>query len=288
MFAEPLVPFRDRTGANAQRIDHDMQKKRDADREWEDWTDGAFLPLPQSSAGRHWRVGDQSTIFQPDGSKDVLTTFQTSNHLAIGGSRPAFRKRVGRGGRVMLDRVLPRTVAPVDAADPDRAERLASRWRFDSDATMDLPSHEGTTVVDDYALPYALARIELVKDDLPSLASSSAFVYQVASPWLARPPDTPPRNQIIGRMPVRPPPPQQQQMLAQQHHPAMAAAIAAQRAGLAKAQAQMLPPSGPAPPQLRRSNSGSQQPIGTGPGGLPMNGAQWPQPKPGQPQYPVR
>lgn len=104
-----------------------------------------YLPTPPAS------ISDEESQHQPDGTdvvmKDVSrpsTPFRYASPADEDsvGQMPSFRRRIGRGGRVMIDRKLPRTRR--DSSKDDR-------FRFDSDDD-DFPDAESNASDMTYAL----------------------------------------------------------------------------------------------------------------------------------------
>ena len=211
LLTEPITPYKDRTAVVSSRIEREMTRKRDLDRDWEDWTDGAYLPTPLPTPAKYWRAPDPIAVLSPDGNaKEYVCTFNQPYPHAIGGVRPSYRKRVGRGGRIFLDRTTVHSrlrELSADLDDNDAGMRLLSQWRFDSDAVADLPLGDDMAVIDDYHLTYVCNRLDLLRPgDLESLQAPLSFLDE-ARAWLAREPERPPPNQIVGKLPSRPPPP---------------------------------------------------------------------------------
>lgn len=213
-------------------MDRDAQKKREADQLWEDWTDGAYVTRLPPTPARYWRaveaVGGSMALNGPQGKLEALG-FATQYQPAVGRVRTSFRRRVGRGGRVMLDRIAPgsgrgagaRALAASPYSDHSDSEedeeastiafaRRQERFRYDSDASLDFPSVEEPTVVDDFELKHLLKRTTLLRPaDNESLTLDSSYIEE-AFRWAAQEPErhvAPPV--VFGRPPPRPPLPAQ-------------------------------------------------------------------------------
>ena len=308
---------KERAAAIAARMERDAQKKREADQLWEDWTDGAYVTRLPPTPARYWRaveaVGGSMALNGPQGKLEALG-FATQYQPAVGRVRTSFRRRVGRGGRVMLDRIAPGVGrgpgarAPAtsrfsDHSDDEDGEedaqaasiafaRRQERFRYDSDASLDFPSVEEPTVIDDFELKHLLKRTTLLKPaDVESLTLDSSYIEE-AFRWAAQEPErhvVPPT--VFGRPPPRPPIPAQPggpggipmqvpggpasagygqaQMAA-----AQALRVAQQQVHL-KRQAGQVPPEG----MRRTPSTGSpgqppQQPLPMMPNGQPVQG-QW-------------
>jgi enhancer of polycomb-like protein len=177
-----------------------MERKRVADREWEDFTDGAYLPISLAPPTRFYRSLEASE----QGSQRALT-FSNQGVFPLGAPRPAFRKRIGRGGRIVMDRITPALGHRADLrSEAERVSILTERWRYDSDVGPDEP--DGIRgVLDDFTLPHTLRRLDLLRDgDVGALRSQpSAWLEQAAS-WLVQGNSS--RGQhvnVVGKLPVR-------------------------------------------------------------------------------------
>lgn len=121
----------------------------------------------------------------------------------------------------MLDRIAPgvgrsaRSKSPQanksDLSEDESAEteaafaRRQERFRFDSDASLDFPSVEEPTLIDDFELKYLLKRTSLLRpSDVETLAVDSSYLEE-ASRWAAQDQNkqmVPPV--VFGRPPPRP------------------------------------------------------------------------------------
>ncbi|SPO21788.1 related to EPL1 - Component of histone H4/H2A acetyltransferase complex [Ustilago trichophora] len=79
-------------------IERECLRKADADLGWEEGSDAAFQPIPAPAPSRAFRP------IHAESSEDPLPFSPLSSRA---GRPPSFRRRVGRGGRVFLDRRLP-------------------------------------------------------------------------------------------------------------------------------------------------------------------------------------
>ncbi|SPC60985.1 related to EPL1 - Component of histone H4/H2A acetyltransferase complex [Ustilago sp. UG-2017b] len=79
-------------------IERECLRKADADLGWEEGSDAAFQPIPAPAPLRAFRP------IHAESSEDPLPFSPLSIRA---GRPPSFRRRVGRGGRVLLDRRLP-------------------------------------------------------------------------------------------------------------------------------------------------------------------------------------
>jgi hypothetical protein len=172
--------------------------------------------------------------------------------------------------------------------DLEAKERLADRWKFDSDAS-DLPGAGAKQILDDFDAVYQNARIDLFRpDDLRTLHPATSFLEE-AYKWAAREPERRPPTQVVGKLPIKilppatiqpmpmpplqqgPPQPAQaqavlnsmQQAANHAHQVAAATQLNLKRSSSA---APMMPNGSPMP-NLRRMPSGSM------PNGMHINGA---------------
>lgn len=297
---DPLPPYKDRTGNATARVEKDMQRKREAEAGWEDLTDTAFSPLPAALPSRYWRAAERLYLLAQDGRKSTeVVTFDHLNPPFAQHPGHRYRKRVGRGGRVHLDRLLPRLLQEDDddgegdggsdeeddqddyAAKRETANqarrRALERWRYDSDVTSELPSMRHPTILDDFATRYSASRASLIPaTDWEALFPNTAHVEE-ALRWTLKEPERLPPIQVLGRLPGQPKnialQQQQQQyplvngninnpLTASMANQMLAAANRAQHVAQATAQSV-------AAAQLRRASSQSQQGQGS-PGTLPM------------------
>ncbi|KDE06922.1 hypothetical protein MVLG_02809 [Microbotryum lychnidis-dioicae p1A1 Lamole] len=245
--AEDLKARKDRALAITARMERDLQKKREADSAWDDHTDGAYVPRAPATPARYWRAVESvqgSTAGLPSSQSNLNKVetlgFATQYQPSMGRVRTSFRRRVGRGGRVMLDRIAPTVRAtslrsansvhkPLtiklmfesDVSDVDdemddveedadlreaRLARQAERFRYDSDAHHDFACADEPVVLDDFDLRHVVKRTGLLKpDDLASLTLDTSYLEQ-AYQWAATDPDKhAPPPQTFGRPPPRPP-----------------------------------------------------------------------------------
>lgn len=216
---EDLRVRKERAANIASRMDRDLAKKRESDQLWEDWTDIAFLTRQPSYPARYWRA-----VEAVPGSSSATTGTDalgfTQHQAAIGPARTSFRRRVGRGGRVMLDRIAPHRSRPVppllrsdgsgaesddEDEDPAVVARRLERFRYDSDAGLDFPSTGAPAVIDDFELKYTLKRASLLRPaDIEFLAPDNSYLEE-AYRWVSQEPERPQPPLVYGRLPPRAP-----------------------------------------------------------------------------------
>ncbi|GAA6033410.1 hypothetical protein JCM8097_006737 [Rhodosporidiobolus ruineniae] len=228
----PLEELQNRKLRNesiAKQIERDLGKKKQGDQLWDDWTDSSYLARPPPTPARFWRAVEpvpHSVPFNGPAGKREALGFATGYQVPLGRVRPSFRKRVGRGGRVLLDRIgmvrdgeapaprRRRLLPPDEDATEDEDEeedewfvqRRAERLKYDTDVALDFPTADEPVLIDDFDLPYLLRRIGLLKQaDIDALGVDSsyldaAFQFVASDPDKNQPPPT-----VVGRPPARPP-----------------------------------------------------------------------------------
>ncbi|GAA5835490.1 hypothetical protein JCM11251_005250 [Rhodosporidiobolus azoricus] len=273
---EELQARKQRNDLLVKQIERDLAKKRQGDQHWDDWTDASYLARPPPTPARFWRsiepVPHTVPFNGPKGKREALG-FATSYQPPLGMVRPSFRKRVGRGGRILLDRIsmggkdgddLPgrrRRLLPLDEeeersdvdADADDQEeedewlahRRSERFKYDTDVGLDFPLADEPILIDDFELPYLLRRIGLLKQaDVENLQVDSSYLDE-AFRFVSQDPD---KNQpapiVVGRPPQRPPlqmAPSQAAAAASAGTPAMGGPGGGMGAGVAGQQQQQQP-----------------------------------------------
>lgn len=135
-------------------IEKELARLKQDDIGFEDALDWAFQKVPQPAAQRLFKA--------PAGPGRLLTS------AARGQGSPSFRARMGRGGRILLDRVpKPSATAgqptgePGDDADPVRAERLRDRWKFDLDNITEVEGEGNRIIVDEFHTNHIRLRAQL-------------------------------------------------------------------------------------------------------------------------------
>lgn len=206
LLPDPLPPYKDKTAYAVQRIDKDMQRKREQEFGWEDITDSAFLPLPQPLQSRFWRAPERLYRYSEGRTPAEIITFDQYNppFIQIVGQR--YRKRIGRGGRIHLDRLASRRIEPNSSGDEDgegedKMVRMRERWRYDADIPQELPSSRYPMVLDDFDTKFAATRSRMLAvSDWESVYPASSHLEE-ALRWTMREPDRPPPMQVIGKLP---------------------------------------------------------------------------------------
>ncbi|GAA5877392.1 hypothetical protein JCM1840_006086 [Sporobolomyces johnsonii] len=218
-----------RNEAIMKQIERDLQRKRQNDQHWDDWTDSSYLARPPPTPARFWRAVEPTPNSIPfsTGKREALG-FATQWQPPIGRVRSSFRKRVGRGGRILLDRIAParrgdddlprlswkRRLQPAesDASDADEEEdewlaaKRRERLRYDTDVGLDFPAADEPALLDDFELRHLLRRVGLLKPtDVEALSIDSAYLDEAFRHAASDPDKHHPPPQVVGRPPPRPP-----------------------------------------------------------------------------------
>ncbi|KAG6901511.1 hypothetical protein C0995_010980 [Termitomyces sp. Mi166 len=258
----------ERTSLINEAVETALNRQKERDHHWEDQVDNPYQTALVPIANRLFKYIPVN--FQPS---------ETDGRPILEGRRQprAVRSRVGRGGRMLVDRrdATPRSIVAtsrsslfgkdnedVEMADPEEAERqnrAAARWRFDNDdepATgPDGPDEQNRVLVDDYSPRYMsqmmtffgeLDQQNLVTD--PSIPVVIDGHQRVVLPFRL---GMNPNHQV--RRPQRPLPPKGfPQPLAKPPTPAGGTTVPVQQ------HIKMPPP--PGVPQMRISSNGGMRP----------------------------
>ncbi|TKY85061.1 hypothetical protein EX895_006141 [Sporisorium graminicola] len=134
-------------------IERECLRKADSDLGWEEGSDAAFQPIPAPAPLRAFRP------IHAESSDDPLPFSPLSTRA---GRPPSFRRRVGRGGRVFLDRRLP-VPSPVPTSLTD--------WPRYGRTRSELPGHEAREAAPSQELESEPTRASSMLPDV-GLASS--------------------------------------------------------------------------------------------------------------------
>ncbi|GAA5959561.1 hypothetical protein JCM21900_003197 [Sporobolomyces salmonicolor] len=216
-----------RNEALMKQIERDLQRKRQNDQHWDDWSDSSYLARPPPTPARFWRTVEPTPNSIPfsTGKREALG-FATQWQPPIGRVRSSFRKRVGRGGRILLDRIAParrgddeppllsskRRLLPAesDASDAEEEDewltaRRRERLRYDTDVGLDFPAADEPALLDDFELRHLLRRVSLLKPtDVEALSIDSAYLDEAFRHAASDPDKHHPPPQVVGRPPPRP------------------------------------------------------------------------------------
>jgi enhancer of polycomb-like protein len=115
-----------------------------------------FLPTPPASASSE-RSQDSLTMMEQNAKQEdrsALAVRYASPPLEISAPRPSFRRRVGRGGRLWIDRRgLSRK--PLSFLDEDANDRLLERLEYDVDSDEDAEIYH-TDPYDNWNIRYRM------------------------------------------------------------------------------------------------------------------------------------
>lgn len=187
---EPSIRPKERCAAIHAKVENALQKRKEKDHQWEDTIDNSYVPSFVSFPSRVFKhVGPSDAPKWPAVSlSSTLDSSPASTRLRQ--PRPV-RLRIGRGGRMHLDRrgtlsgLVTRRESPTDPdgmdvdVDTEQTKRLQERWRFDSD---DAPSigisnseEQDRQLVDDYGLKYIRHSVHLLADVDQSLLTDPSI-----------------------------------------------------------------------------------------------------------------
>ncbi|KAF8966069.1 enhancer of polycomb-like-domain-containing protein [Flammula alnicola] len=173
--ARPEVVIRPKERAQMirEQVEATVSRQKDLDHHWEDQVDNPYQNLPVPYVSRLFKyIPPANAPSWPSSSSDKSDDDPSSTPPAR-----AVRMRVGRGGRILLDRrnavsrrparSLPRSSlfalaeedgeemdVDEDPAEADRLRRLEERWKYDSDDSPPVgplgPDEQDRELVDDY------------------------------------------------------------------------------------------------------------------------------------------
>ncbi|KAF8881613.1 enhancer of polycomb-like-domain-containing protein [Infundibulicybe gibba] len=281
--ARPEVAMkpRDRCALIQEQIAATMQRQKDANNHWEDGIDNVYQQAPAPFSSRYFKFVppmDARTLAEADGTPPL--------------PRPV-RLRYGRGGRMLVDRrhTNPHRISararlfqetPADDAmevdahedDAEWNEKLAERWRFDSDDGPAVgPSgsdEQDRTLVDDYDSKYLRHAMTLFTDpDQQSLMTDPSILVtngegrqQMVIPFRLGMPQPMMRRDASGVPRHFPPPipPILSQGQQPQPHPVPSPSTNGTPVSMAPQMKQMPPPA--SLPHMRISSNGGMRPPG--------------------------
>lgn len=141
----------DRVQAVQAYIEREVQRKSDSDLGWEEGSDAAFQPIPVPSHLRSFRpihLDSQSDASEMPSFPWSSNSPSNVNNFGRVGRPASFRRRVGRGGRIFLDRKLP-APSPVPSSLSDwprngtNAESVSKSEQKGKDKEADESGKEG-------------------------------------------------------------------------------------------------------------------------------------------------
>ncbi|OJT01716.1 Enhancer of polycomb-like protein 1 [Trametes pubescens] len=126
---EPQVRPREREATIRRKIDEELLKRKDADKQWEDASDFPYQASPVPFGARQFKYFGRSPSASSSAAS-ALSDEEPEQHRAV-------RLRRGRGGRFLIDRHVNVKLRPAsfgeDEEDMDRLKRLEERYRYDDD-----------------------------------------------------------------------------------------------------------------------------------------------------------
>ncbi|GJE91699.1 enhancer of polycomb-like domain-containing protein [Phanerochaete sordida] len=152
----PIMPPKERLALIRADVEQDLAKRKERDQSWDNVVDNPYQAPPVPYPSRLFKYISAARA-SSKGSSD-------SEDSSPPREPRAFRVRVGRGGRMMVDRRLSRPPAvewDSDGEDGDahqdaaeRSRRLEEQWRFDADDEPAVgpegPEEHGRKLFDDY------------------------------------------------------------------------------------------------------------------------------------------
>lgn len=238
-----LLPFvrpeerqrrKDNLAVIVKRTEQDEERKKAEDKGWDDCTSSAYHPRHLPARDHCWTAiepKEELPRFRNERTGEWSTPLAPSRSpLGAGGRGPFYRKRMGRGGRIMLDRaglggregVRVQALSEEKERDEEMTEaerteeerawaRRVERHRYDDDlALSNLTTRDEPQIIDDFELPYLLRRSALLdwedaetqQPDPAYLQDAFKYLDDLASATrLTKPPE------VLGRSPRPTPPP---------------------------------------------------------------------------------
>ncbi|WAQ87927.1 hypothetical protein PtA15_9A51 [Puccinia triticina] len=214
---EDVQFYRDQAKASTKLMERDYNRCREEQNGWEDLTDSAHLPMPLSAAALRWRGALPSDPHLASKShREATVNFEQGLSTAPSVmEHNQFRKRVGRGGRLFLDRIAaPRQrrctrtwlkpEVPSESEDNARHRRLTDRWRYDDDLRQDFPAADYPHVIDDYSITYSARRSQLLdQEDLQCLDPQGEVYLTKVAEYFDRAPQPEPPVVKLGKLPSK-------------------------------------------------------------------------------------
>ncbi|KAF9039427.1 hypothetical protein BDZ89DRAFT_1156893 [Hymenopellis radicata] len=191
--AEPALRPSHRSSIVATEIETALLRRKDTDQDWEMVVDNAYIAPFVAHAARHFKfILSAGTPSWPKASSSSSSDPEQDSEQTLRERKPlAVRTRVGRGGRMMVDRrrayssTVPNFRARQHAPDEDdveRQRRLAERWRYDTDDAPLVPpegsEEQDRMLVDDYGPLHLSHSMRLVADVDPALITDPSIVTQ--------------------------------------------------------------------------------------------------------------
>ncbi|KAH9457122.1 hypothetical protein MJO29_011115 [Puccinia striiformis f. sp. tritici] len=214
---EDVQYYRDQARASTKLMERDYNRCREEQNGWEDLTDSAHLPMPLSAAALRWRgaISSDAHLSSKSNREGTANFEQGLSSAPSAMENNQFRKRVGRGGRLFLDRIVAprqrrctrtRSNAELssDLEEDIRHRRMTDRWRYDDDLRQDFPSTDYPHIIDDYSITYSARRSKLLdQDDLQCLDSQGEIYLTKVNEYFDRVPEPEPPIVKIGKLPTK-------------------------------------------------------------------------------------
>lgn len=223
-YPQDVLLLHEKVKATNRNMDRDHARRREEQNGWEDLTDSAYQSMALPASAMRWRgpmVSDTPSLAKS--SRELASGFEQGIAFAtpiIESNQ--YRKRVGRGGRFILDRIIAPnqrssriSTGPFASTstshllsqeeDASCQRRLAERWRFDDDLRNEFPSLDDPPLIDDYSLQYVSKRRNLLdSEDVDCLQSHADIYLSRVSEYLNREPEPDPPVVKIGKLPEKP------------------------------------------------------------------------------------
>ncbi|OCH93358.1 hypothetical protein OBBRIDRAFT_328810 [Obba rivulosa] len=187
---EPQIKPKERQAMIQSQIEQELARRKEKDQRWEDLVDNPYQPLPTPYPSRLFRVIPPSKASASPWLEEESDSDEREYR--------AVRMRLGRGGRLHIDRrsVRRRTgrtsvksdthpwLAKDDSTGPDAREQtriLEERWRYDDDDSPptgpDGPDEKDRTLIDDYDPKYLVRQASLLSEqDYQSLMTDPTLI----------------------------------------------------------------------------------------------------------------
>ncbi|SCZ96063.1 BZ3500_MvSof-1268-A1-R1_Chr8-1g09979 [Microbotryum saponariae] len=201
---DSLQKRRERILAIETRIQDDLKGKKREKREWIDVLDDPVEDSHRMGVGGtvsgadFWRVVEVVSSRDQDGKRRDVVGLVPLPLKGVNATKAAcFRRRIGRGGRLMLDRLRVRGERPTrfdqlstaslgsddngsgseESIDIDLWARQIERMRYDDDETSDLSLPEEASPLDDFRLDLTVRRSGLLNfDDIDNMIIDDGYL----------------------------------------------------------------------------------------------------------------
>ncbi|KAH8921937.1 hypothetical protein BT69DRAFT_1335169 [Atractiella rhizophila] len=200
------------------KADNELNVRFEQDEEWQDaFDDEAIKPLP-SISHRYYRIADDILIHGPktrelpsweQKSSDRVESksFRREFERRLPSHTYSFRRRIGRGGRVLVDRILPRPTSPLLQSSGGHYDlsvdyRHRERFRYDNDIDEVFPPGTESMVLDDFNMQQFSVRFNGLNANDLQLVEPDASYLREARRWAEKPIDRPAMDyEVVGKLP---------------------------------------------------------------------------------------